>query len=241
MSVTRRGKRSRNPSNLDCKYWAVPLSKLSWQRKTNYLFHQDVDSWHFAEVSTLELTADYRGAARMRPKRPCPPEKTEDFSLVFYINLNCSNTNERNSRTHVVSCSLTDQGLAWLYAIGCGTIRLKHATLLAKLPISADNTSWGVAWMNRKGAAFLQRSTNSDETFLRGLFAQSIAEPDRNILGQDMINSKRTTQRSVMQQRSVSHSTVGIMASGYAKPGRRDSILKCRLQQVTVSAAHKLC
>jgi len=94
--------------------------------------------------------------------------------------------------------------------------------------------------MKWKGAAFLQTSINSDETFLRGLFARSIAEPDRNILGQDMINPKRTTQWSVMQQRNVSHSTVSIVASGYAKPGRRDSILKCRLQQVTVSATHKL-
>ena len=91
-----------------------------------------------------------RGAARMRPKRP-PPEKTfKDFSLVFYINLNCSKTNGRNSRTHVVSCSLTDQGLMWLFAIGCETIWLKHATLLAKLPMNADNTSWGVAWMKCK-------------------------------------------------------------------------------------------
>ena len=31
-----------------------------------------------------------------------------------------------------------------------------------------------------------------------------------------MINPKRTTQWSVMQQRNVSHSTVGIVASGYA-------------------------
>jgi len=146
---------------------------------------------------------------------------------VFYINLNCSKTYGRNSRTRVVSCSLTDQGLTWLFAIGCKTIRLKYATLSAKLPVNAGNTSWGVAWMKCKGAAFLQRSTNLDETFLRGLFVWSIAEPNRNIFGQDMINPKRTTQWSVMQQRNVSHSTVGIVASGYAKPGRRDSIFKC--------------
>jgi len=146
---------------------------------------------------------------------------------VFYINLNCSKTNGRNSRTHVVSCSLTDQGLTWLFAIGCETIRLKYATLLANLPINADNPSWGVAWMKWKGATFLQRSTNSDETFLRGLFAWRIAEPNRNILGQDMINPKGTTPRKAMQQRNVSHSTVGIVVSGYAKPGRRNSILKC--------------
>ena len=118
----------------------------------------------------------------MRPKRPCPsPKNLLNFSLVFYINLNCSKTNGRNSRTYVASYSHTDQGLTWLFAIGCETIRLKHATLLAKLPINADNTSRGVAWMKCKGAAFLQRSTNSDETFLRGLFAWSIAEPNRNI------------------------------------------------------------
>jgi len=80
----------------------------------------------------------------------------------------------------------------------CETIRLKHATLLAKLPINADNTSWGVAWMKCKGAAFLKKSTNSDETFLRWLFAWSIAETSRNILGQDIINPKRITQWSVM-------------------------------------------
>jgi len=42
-----------------------------------------------------------------------------------------------------------------------------------------------------------------------------------------MINPKRTTQWSVMQQRNVSHRTVSIVASGYAKPGRRVSIWKC--------------
>jgi len=51
--------------------------------------------------------------------------------------------------------------------------------------------------MKCKGAAFLQRSTNSDGTFLRGLFAWSIYKPNINILGQDMINPKRTTQWSV--------------------------------------------
>ena len=93
-----------------------------------------------------------------------PPEKTY-FSLVFYINLNCSKTNRRNNRTHVVSCSLIDQGSTWLFAIGCETIRLKHATLSAKLPINVDYTSWGVAWMKCKGTTFLQRNKNSDETF----------------------------------------------------------------------------
>jgi len=97
-------------------------------------------------------------------------------------------------------------------------MRLKHATLLAKLPYIVDNTSRGAAWMKYKGSTFLQRSWNSDETFLRGLFAWSIGEPNRNLLGQDMINPKRSTQLSVMQQRNVSHSTVGIAASGHAMP-----------------------
>ena len=85
----------------------------------------------------------------MRPKKPCPAKKIK-FLLVHYINLKCSKTNGRNSRTHVVSCSLTGQGLTWLSAIGCETIRLKHATLLAKLPINADDRSWGVAWINAR-------------------------------------------------------------------------------------------
>jgi len=148
------------------------------------------------------------------------------FAGVLYQSQMLENKRKEQS-TYAVSCSLTDQGLTWLFAMGCETIRLKHATLLAKIPINGDNTSWGVAWMKCKGAAFLQRSTNSDETFLRGLFAWSIVEPNRNILGQDMVNPKRTMQWSVMQQRNVSHSTVGIVASGYAKPGRRNSILKC--------------
>ena len=107
-----------------------------------------------------------------------PPKNLLSFLLVFYINVvSCSLT--------VMLCSLTEQGFTWLFAIGCETIRLKHATLSTKLPINADNTSWGVAWMKCKGAAFLQRSTNSDETFLRGLFEWSIAEPNGNILGQN--------------------------------------------------------
>ena len=91
--------------------------------------------------------------------------------------------NGRNSRSNVASFSLTDKDFTCLFAIGCETIRLKHATVLAKLPFNADNTSWGVAWMKCKRAAFLQRSTNSDETFLRGLFARSIAGPNRSTLG----------------------------------------------------------
>ena len=114
--------------------------------------------------------------------------------------------------------SLTDQDFTRLVASGCETMWLKHATLLAKLPINANNTSWGVAWMKCKGAVFLQRSRNTDETLLRGLFAWSIAET----------NKHTWSRRSVMQQRNGSHRTVGIVASGYAKPGRRASILICR-------------
>jgi len=60
------------------------------------------------------------------------------------------------------------------------------------------------------GSAFLQRSSNSDETFLRGLFARSIARLNRNLLVHDMVNPKRTMQQSGMQQRNASHSTVDI-------------------------------
>jgi len=51
-----------------------------------------------------------------------------------------------------------------------------------------------------------------------------------------MINPKRTTQWSAMQQRSVSHSTVGIVASGYVKPGRRR--LNFEMYSKSLSAQH---
>jgi len=35
------------------------------------------------------------------------------------------------------------------------------------------------------------------------------------------------SETNLTQQRNVYHNTVGIVASGYAKPGRRDSILQC--------------
>ena len=48
-----------------------------------------------------------------------------------------------------------------------------------------------------------------------------------------------------MQQRNISHSTVGIVASGYAKPGRRHSILKytarrCQRSTQTLLISHLL-
>jgi len=44
-----------------------------------------------------------------------------------------------------------------------------------------------------------------------------------------------------MQQWNVSHSTVGIVASGYAMPGSDIGSQFLNVQQVTVNAAHKLC
>ena len=44
-----------------------------------------------------------------------------------------------------------------------------------------------------------------------------------------------------MQQRNISHSTVGIVASGYAMPGTDIVSQFLNVQQVTVSSAHKLC
>ena len=170
-----------------------------------------------------------RGAARMRPKRPCPPPRKNllrFFAGVLYQSQLFENKQKEQSHSRTVVFSHWPR----FKVTFCDWMRnytTKACNFVSKLPINADNTSWGVAWRKSKDAAFLQKSTNSDETFLRGSFAWSIAEPDRNILGQDMINPKRTTQWSVMQQRNVSHSTVGIVASEYAKPGRRVSISKC--------------
>jgi len=44
-----------------------------------------------------------------------------------------------------------------------------------------------------------------------------------------------------MQPRNVSHSTVGIVASGFAMPGSDIGSQFLNVQQVTFSAAHKLC
>ena len=135
--------------------------------------------------------------------------------VLYLLYLNCSKTNGRNSRTNVASYSLTDQGLTWLFAIGCETIQLKHATLLEKLPINADNTSRGVAWMKWKGAVFLQGVQIQMRHFWEDFFDEVLPNQIET-LGQNVINPKRTTHWSVIEQRNVSHSTVGIVASGYA-------------------------
>jgi len=44
-----------------------------------------------------------------------------------------------------------------------------------------------------------------------------------------------------MHQRNVSHSTVDIVASGYAMPGSDIGSQFLNVQQVTINAAHKLC
>jgi len=51
-----------------------------------------------------------------------------------------------------------------------------------------------------------------------------------------MINPKHTAQWSVMQQPNVSRSTVGIVASTYAKPGRR--VLNFEMCSKSLSAQH---
>ena len=128
----------------------LPPEIISWLRpcpnqpKHPALTNPNTDpkSWSKPIVS-LRIT-HVRGAVGMRT---WPPEKT--CSLVFYINLKCSKTNGWNSRTHVVSCSLNDQGLTWLFAIGCETIRPKHATLSAELPINADNVVFTCTFKKR--------------------------------------------------------------------------------------------
>jgi len=64
----------------------------------------------------------------------------------------------------------------------------------------------------------------------------------RKLLGQDMMNPKRTTQRSVMQQRNVFHSTVGTVASSYMIPGSdiRTVSIKFPIGRFCVSTG-KLC
>ena len=228
---------------------------------TNLCKHIDIWKYVKYEATTLYqfeilLFIEEEPHKTCRPQRctqneakeamPPPPEKNlwRFFAGVLYQSQLFEN-NGRNSRIHVASCSLIEQRLGtWIFATGCENIRLKYANLLAKLPIIADNTTRGAAWMKCKGAAFLQKSTNSDETFLRGIFAWSIAEPNRNILGQDMTNPKRTTQRSVMQQHSVSHSTVGIVVRGVtrlASARGKKQVWRTHVRTWDLSDANLLC
>ena len=86
-------------------------------------------------------------------------------------------------------------------------MRLKHVTLFAKLPYIVDNTNRGATWMKRKHSAFLQRSLNSDQTFLREFFAWSTVFPNQiETFGQDMINPKRTTQARIKWTRGPGQS-----------------------------------
>ena len=56
--VTRGGEKRRSPSQiLNCIYWTVE-QKLSWPRTANYSLRHSEDSWYFAEVSALEMTAE---------------------------------------------------------------------------------------------------------------------------------------------------------------------------------------
>jgi len=48
---------------LNSKYWTVKQSS-SRPRTADYLFHQAVDSWYFADVSALELTVEFHGLLR---------------------------------------------------------------------------------------------------------------------------------------------------------------------------------
>ena len=158
---------------------------------------------------------------------------------MFYINLNYSNTNGRNSRTHVVSCSLTDQGLTWLFAIECETIRLKHPTLLAKLPVNADNTSWGVAWMKWKGAL----SCKGVQSQMRHFWEDYLHEVLPNQIETYLIktwSTPRSSRNGVLSNNAMFRAArlalwlVGIRS-------QVEGTQFWNVQQVTVSAAYKLC
>jgi len=117
-------------------------------------------------------------------------------------------------------------------------MRLKHTTLSAKLPINADNKSWGVAWMKCKGAAFLHRSTIQ----IRHLWEDYLHEVLPNQIETYLVKtwSTRSPPRNgvLLQQRNVSHSMLGIVTGGYAKPGRRDSILRRTAKSLSVQHAN---
>ena len=173
-----------------------------------------------------------RGAARMRPKKPRPPRKNlRFFAGVSYQSQLFGNKRKKQSD----SCSVVfSHWPRWLFAIGCETIRLTHATLLAKLPINGDNTSRGVAWMKCKGA-------NSDERFLRGLRYLHEVLPN-----QIEIYLVKTWSTPSAPRNGVLCSNAMFLTARLALwlVGMRSQVEGSQfwnVQQVTVSAAHKLC
>jgi len=71
--------------------------------------------WHQANNKSGFVQS--RGTARMRPKKPCPPRKS--LLSLFFAGVSYQShlfeNKRKNSRTHVVSCSLTDLGLTRLF------------------------------------------------------------------------------------------------------------------------------
>jgi len=158
---------------------------------------------------------------------------------VFYINLNCSKTNGRNSRTHVTLCSLIDQCLTWLFAIGFETIRLKHATLLAKLPINPDNTNWDVAWMKCRA----QLSCKGVQIQMRHFWEDYLHEVLPKQIETYLVKTWSTPSapRNGVLCNNAMFLTARLALWLVGLRGQVEGSQFWNVQQVTVSAAHKLC
>ena len=162
---------------------------------------------------------------------PGPPKKLVKIFHWCFISISTVR-NGRNSRTHIVLCSLTDQGLTWLFAIGCETIRLKHATLLAKLKLMRTTRAEVQPDLNARVQLSCKRVQIQMRHFWENYLHEVWPNQIKTYLVKTCDQSQAYTQWSVMQQRNVSHSTVGIVA------GRLRSQVEGWVSTVKCTASH---
>jgi len=175
----------------------------------------------------------------MRLKRPWPHRKKNllrFFAGVLYQSQLLENKRKEQSD----SCSVVfSYWPRWLFAIGCETIRLQHATLLAKLPMNADNKSWGVAWMKCKGAI----SCKGVQIQIRHFWEDYLHEVLPNQIETYLVKtwSTRSPPRNGVLRNNAMFLTARLALWLVGMWSKVAWTQFWNVQQVTVSAVHKLC
>jgi len=94
-------------------------------------------------------------------------------------------------------------------------MRLKHATLLAKLPYTVDTKTRGAAWMKCKGSAFLQIVWLLMRHFWENYLHKVLPNQIETYLVKTWSTPSTPPNGVICNNTNVSHSTVGIVVSGY--------------------------
>jgi len=99
----------------------------------------------------------------------------------------------------------------------------KYATkpykFISKVSIDCGQHDTRCSLNEMQGLSFHWKKLKFRWQILERIICMKYCRTTRKLLGQDMMNPKRTTQRRFMQQRNVFHSMVGIVASGYMLTG----------------------